>query len=76
MRVKFLQKVQNYVTSRSMKSGIIWVGALTLIVGALVYVPQAVTVSNSVNGRELPIYCVQTDKKQVALTFDAAWGVR
>ncbi len=24
--------------------------------------------------RELPIYCVQRDNKQVALTFDAAWG--
>lgn len=24
--------------------------------------------------RLLPIYCVQTDKPQVALTFDAAWG--
>lgn len=22
----------------------------------------------------LPIYCVQTDKKQVAISFDAAWG--
>lgn len=24
--------------------------------------------------REIPIYCVDTDKKQVALSFDAAWG--
>ena len=24
--------------------------------------------------KELPIYCVDTDKKQVAFTFDAAWG--
>ncbi len=24
--------------------------------------------------RRLPIYCVKTDKPQVALTFDAAWG--
>lgn len=24
--------------------------------------------------RELPIYCVETDKPQVALSFDAAWG--
>lgn len=24
--------------------------------------------------KKLPIYCVETDKKQVALTFDAAWG--
>ena len=27
-----------------------------------------------VNGRNLPIYCVETDQKQVALSFDAAWG--
>lgn len=27
-----------------------------------------------VKNRELPIYCVQTDKPQVALSFDAAWG--
>lgn len=24
--------------------------------------------------RKLPIYCVETDKKQVAISFDAAWG--
>ena len=24
--------------------------------------------------KELPIYCVKTDKKQIALTFDGAWG--
>lgn len=33
-----------------------------------------ITVSNTVNGRELPIYCVETDEKKIALTFDAAWG--
>lgn len=32
------------------------------------------TMDNSVNGRELPIYCVETDEKKVALSFDAAWG--
>ncbi len=26
------------------------------------------------NNRKLPIYCVQTDKKQIAISFDAAWG--
>lgn len=25
-------------------------------------------------GRNLPIYCVETEKPQVALSFDAAWG--
>ena len=26
------------------------------------------------NDRKLPIYCVETDKKQIAISFDAAWG--
>ncbi len=26
------------------------------------------------SNRKLPIYCVETEKKQVALSFDAAWG--
>ena len=26
------------------------------------------------NNRKLPIYCVETDKKQIAISFDAAWG--
>ncbi len=45
-----------------------------LLVGACCYLPGVVSVSTSVNGRDLPIYCVQTDKPQIALTFDAAWG--
>ena len=28
----------------------------------------------SVQNRLLPVYSVETDKKQVALTFDCAWG--
>jgi polysaccharide deacetylase family sporulation protein PdaB len=47
---------------------------LALIVGTMRYVPRALSVSSTVGGRDLPIYCVQTDKPQVALTFDAAWG--
>lgn len=45
-----------------------------LLAGAFVYLPGVVSVSSSVNGRDLPIYCVKTDKPQIALTFDAAWG--
>lgn len=26
------------------------------------------------NNRKLPIYCVETNKKQIAISFDAAWG--
>ena len=32
------------------------------------------TMDNNVGGRELPIYCVDTEEKKVALSFDAAWG--
>ena len=30
--------------------------------------------SSAVGGKELPIYCVQTEEPKIALTFDAAWG--
>lgn len=39
--------------------------------------PAATTVFNSVIAkaeRKLPIYCVDTDEKKVAISFDAAWG--
>lgn len=46
--------------------------ALAIVKGALTALPGSITVSSSVNGQEIPIYCVKTDKKQVALTFEAA----
>lgn len=30
--------------------------------------------NTTVGSRELPIYCVNTEEKKIALTFDAAWG--
>lgn len=47
---------------------------LVLAVSAVRYLPGMISVSSNVSGRELPIYSVDTDKKQVALSFDAAWG--
>lgn len=48
--------------------------ALAIVKGAMAALPGSITVSSSVNGQEIPIYCVETDKKQVALTFDVAGG--
>lgn len=51
--------------------------AAVCIAGGFCFMPQlrqAVPVSSTVNGKELPIYCVQTEEKKVALSFDAAWG--
>ena len=47
--------------------------ALCLLVGIAVVLVGSVNIFAS-NERLLPIYCVETDKKQVAISFDAAWG--
>ena len=51
-----------------------WAICGVLILTACVGVSKVVTVSNTVNGKELPIYSVETKEKKVALSFDAAWG--
>ena len=32
------------------------------------------TLTTTANTKKLPIYCTQNDKKQIAISFDAAWG--
>ena len=49
------------------------------MLGICLILAVAVTIIGSVSAyanadRLLPIYCVETDKKQVAISFDAAWG--
>ncbi len=66
-------KIKN-LTGRAIRSVFFWITVLLLIISAFLYVPEVITVSNSVGGKELPVYSVETDKKQVALSFDAAWG--
>lgn len=56
------------------KYGVFALAAFALLRGVLVTAGGSVTVSNSVDGRELPIYCVDTQEKKIALSFDAAWG--
>ena len=56
------------------KSSIFVLGLLLL--GAIFFEED---ISIAVNGvasgeRKIPIYCVDTDEKKVALSFDAAWG--
>lgn len=55
------------------KNSFLLFSLILLFLGAY-FLPRIVTVSNTVNGRELPIYSVDTPDKKVALTFDAAWG--
>lgn len=46
---------------------------LCLVLGVMVAVIGSAGVFAQ-NDRLLPIYCVETDKKQIAISFDAAWG--
>ncbi len=46
---------------------------LTLAVFTAIGVLQQAAETSS-GERQLPIYCVQTEQKKIALTFDAAWG--
>lgn len=69
-RKSFIQGVLLQVA----KSAAFALATIALIQGVTKFLPDSITVSSSVGGRELPIYCVETDKKQVALSFDAAWG--
>ncbi|MBR2742330.1 MAG: polysaccharide deacetylase family protein [Clostridia bacterium] len=58
------------------RRGLLCACAAIAVISVLLYnFPAARTlVASAVAGRELPIYCVDTDEKKVALTFDAAWG--
>lgn len=58
----------------SVKYGALVLAALAVVRGGYTVISENVTTSSSVNGRELPIYCVETDEKKIALSFDAAWG--
>ena len=46
---------------------------LSIVLAATILIIGSATISADQN-RLLPIYCVKTEKKQVAISFDAAWG--
>jgi peptidoglycan-N-acetylglucosamine deacetylase len=56
------------------KVGIVVLSILLIIGFGIKVLPGAITVSNTGSKRDLPIYCVDTTEKKVALSFDAAWG--
>lgn len=71
------QSGEEYAKQRmllGLKYGVYALAAFAVLRGVLVTVKANVSVSNSVNGRELPIYCVETNEPRIALSFDAAWG--
>ena len=71
------QSSEEYAKQRmllGLKYGVYALAAFALLRGVIVTFGDSISVSNSVNGKELPIYCVETDEPKIALSFDAAWG--
>lgn len=66
-------KTNKLFTGKALKLLSLAAGVL-LVFGVGMVLPKVVSVNHNVKGRELPVYCVETAKPQIALTFDAAWG--
>lgn len=76
-KIKRLREAEDFKTNlrnQVIKSALFLLGVVAFVKCVTTFVPQAVSVSSTINGKELPIYCVETDEKKVALSFDAAWG--
>lgn len=68
------KKIPSDGLEKAVKLGIFLLGTFIIFKGTTKLFPASISVNNNVNGRELPIYCVETSEPQVALSFDAAWG--
>jgi len=66
--------LKNILLKDSAKTFLLLLCFAMISVGVHFYKQNIIATSSTVGKRELPIYCVDTDKKQVALSFDAAWG--
>ena len=76
-KIKRLREAEDFkanLRNQAIKSALFLLGVVAFVKCVTTFVPQAVSVSSTINGKELPIYCVETDEKKVALSFDAAWG--
>ena len=76
-KIKRLREAEDFKTNlrnQVIKSALFLLGVVAFVKCVTTFVPQAVSVSSTINGKELPRYCVETDEKKVALSFDAAWG--
>ena len=65
-----LRKTAGYLRGPS----ILLLCALLFFAGMRLTSRQSRAVSAMADQRELPVYCVQTDSPQIALSFDASWG--
>ena len=68
------KKIPGIDLQKVVKPGIFLAALLILLAGVAGLFPEAISTGGAASGRELPIYCVQTEEPRIALSFDAAWG--
>jgi len=67
-------KVFNFSQKRYKIALFICIAGLLGVIAAGISPDYASVFSQNTAKRKLPIYCVETDKKQISISFDAAWG--
>jgi len=65
---------QNEEMAKCIKVGLIALSAFLLVIIGIYSLSDAVSVYVASQEKKLPIYCVEKEKPQVSLSFDAAWG--
>ncbi|PXV87330.1 polysaccharide deacetylase [Lachnotalea glycerini] len=73
---KIFHNTETFIKDKLKRNGVMAGAMLILLAVGMLFTPKLVSITTSTNAskRELPIYCVETQKPQVALSFDAAWG--
>lgn len=60
------------------KRSVLWLAMVSIVLCAILSLPLGESAMSAVffgdNLRKVPIYSVETEKQQVAISFDAAWG--
>ena len=76
--IKNMQEFSLYFREKNISKRVLTMTAALLMLVGLLSVRYSggsvIPTSSTVGNRELPIYCVQTNEPEIALTFDAAWG--
>lgn len=77
--IQYMHNIGAYLRERKFSKKAVAMAAAVLVLAGLLGVRYReegaiLLTSASAGGKQLPIYCVQTDEPKIALTFDAAWG--
>jgi len=69
------QKIRSFIGTGLFTLSVILIASLAIVYSQKKLPADKSVMSNSlIHNKELPIYCVDTKKPVVALSFDAAWG--